>query len=85
MNSVAFVSNGGQHQSSQPQQQSSTVSWDHFFHSMQQYFANLRQECAPHGADPAAMAAAANVYRFGIPKDKFKKKGSEFNRFDEIV
>ena len=43
---------------------SSTVSWDHFFHSMQQYFANLRQEVAPHGADPAAIAAAANVYRY---------------------
>ena len=45
--------------------QPSTVSWDHFFHSMQQYFANLRQEVAPHGADPAALAAAANVYRYG--------------------
>ena len=32
---------------------------------MQQYFANLRQEVAPHGADPAAIAAAANVYRYG--------------------
>ena len=61
--------------SSQPQgqgqQQSSTVSWDHFFHSMQQYFANLRQEVAHGhggvGADPAAIAAAANVYRYGAP------------------
>ena len=49
----------------------STVSWDHFFHSMQQYFANLRQEVTPHGADPAAIAAAANVYRYGIPPLQF--------------
>jgi nuclear pore complex protein Nup205 len=49
--------NGMQATMQQAQPNTSTVSWDHFFHSMQQYFANLRQEVAQ--TDPYA----ATVYR----------------------
>ncbi len=56
MNGMAAVAASGQQQPN-----TSTVSWEHFFLSMQQYFANLRQEVA-HPGDPTTAA----IYRYSI-------------------